>query len=372
MNLEECRNKIDEIDKELLKLFTERMNIVKNVAEYKRDNNLPILNTNREQQVIDNKLKNSPDNIHEYVKSFFVNLMEISKCYQLNFINNKKDISFDCNDLIDNHNIKVICQGTKGAYQHTVSTLLFPNSNIGFCETYKDVFDSIANNNADFAVVPLENSTAGSVTDVYDLLSQNNLFINSMYKLKIEHCLAVKEDTNFENLTAIYSYIQALDQCSNFIKSTNNISINQFANTALAAEYVSKSNGHIGAICSKDCAKMYNLKILKDNIQNNSENYTKFIVVSKTLNCKDNFDEIAICVKTPNKSGELNKMLTKFSLYSIDMTKISSRPIGDKDFGVLFFINFKGNLNNKNTQELLQDLCYNYDFVKVLGSYQSV
>lgn len=372
MNLEECRKKIDEIDKQLLKLFVERMEVVKNVAEFKKENNLPILNSAREQEVIDNKLKNSPNNIHEYVKSFFVNLMETSKCYQLNFVSDKKEIYFTTEDLIDNKNINVVCQGTKGAYQHTVSKILFPNSNIDFCDNYKDVFDCINNKNADFAVLPLENSTAGSVTDVYDLLSQYNLYINSMFKLKIEHCLAVKKETNFDNLTGIYSYVQALNQCSNFLKSTDNISINQYPNTALAAEFVKNSSEHIGAICSKDCAKLYGLEILKDDIQNNTENYTKFIVVSNKLHSKNDFDEISICVKTPNKAGELNKMLTKFSLYSIDMTKISSRPIGDKDFGVLFFINFKGNLDDKNIQELIQDLYYNYDSVKVLGAYKSV
>lgn len=372
MNLDECRKKIDEIDKELLSLFSSRMEICKNVVENKIKENLPILNAQREREVIENKIQNSSSDIHEYVKSFFTNLMETSKCYQLTFIENKHKIDFNEEKILYKNAKTVVCQGTKGAYQHTVCKNLFENSDIIFCHTYKDVFDTISNKKAEFAVVPLENSTAGSVTDVYDLLSKYNLYINKMYKLKIDHCLAVKENTNFSNLKGIYSYIQALNQCSIFLSEQKNISINQSANTALASEFVANSNEHVGAICSKECAKLYNLKILRENIQNNSENYTKFIVVSNNLLSNDECDEISICVKIPNKAGELNKMLTKFSLYSINMTKISSRPVGDKDFNVIFFINFKGNLKNKNTLELIQDLYYNYDFVKILGTYKSI
>lgn len=374
MNLDEYRNNIDKIDNDILNLFIKRMQLCTDIAEYKKSHNLPILNSEIEISIINNRLSNSPNNIHEYVKAFFSNILEISKCHQLTYIENKKKFDYiEKNDiLMDNDNILVVCQGTKGAYQHTASKNLFPNSKITFCNTFKEVFDTISDKKADFAVVPLENSTAGSVTDVYDLLSQYDLYINSMYKLKIDHCLAVKEQTNFDNLIGIYSHIQALSQCSNYLSQLDRkISINQYDNTALASEFVANYDKHIGAICSKDCAKLYGLKILKENIQNNTENYTKFIVVSNTLNSSKNCDEVCICVQIPHSYGQLNKMLTKFSLYGINMTKISSRPVGDKHFNVVFFINFEGNLTEKKTQNLLQDLYYNYDFVKVLGSYKA-
>lgn len=370
MNLNECRNKIDEIDAQMLKLFCERLDVVGDIAKYKEKNNLPILNKERETAVILDKISKAPSELKSYVSAYFTNLMEISKCLQINILSHDDDID----KAPENSNIdvssctRVVCQGAMGAYQHSMATKLFPNSEITFCGSYDEVFDAVKYNSADFGVVPLENSTAGTVNDVYDLLSSYKLYIVAMQKLHIEHCIAAKTASNgFPNV--VYSYVQALNQCSDFLKE-HSLEPRGYPNTALAAKFVSESDDDIAAICSEDCAALYGLKILAKSIQNIRDNYTRFIVISRDNLTNPNCNEISVCVKIPNLQGELNKLLSKFSLYNIDMTKLESRPIGGENFNALFYLSFSGNLADKNVVDLIHDLKYNYSFLKLLGTYE--
>lgn len=370
MDLQQCRSEIDLIDRELLSLFAKRMEVVSQVADYKIKHDLPILNTSREQEVIRDKMQNSPQEIQEYVKSFFINLMETSKCYQLNLFHSKQEIEATDGAVTSSPETRIACPGTKGAYSHITSKRLFPDSQIAFYTTFKEVFEAVESGEADYGVIPIENSTAGSVSDVYDYLNQFDLAINLTYQLKVEHCLASKNELSTEAITEVYSHRQALDQCSVFLKE-NALHSTAYVNTALAAEYVSESDEPIAAICSEECAKIFGLHILKQGIQNASDNYTKFIVISRHMIVNEACDEVGICVQIPNQPGELNKMLTKFSLYSINMSKIESRPIASKDFNVRFYINFAGNIKDRNVMELIEDLRYNYKDFKVLGNYEN-
>lgn len=372
MDLTQCRQQIDEIDHELLRLFSERMNVVKQVANYKQQHQLPIFHPGREQEIIADKMKQAPEEIKEYVKSFFVNLMETSKCYQLGVIDQKRSVEFVEGTVQGTAQTKVLCQGSLGAYQHIAAKQLFPASEILFCKSFGDVFEQVQNGQADYGLVPLENSTGGTVSDVYDLLSQYDLPINLMYKLKIEHCLAAKQKLALEDITDVYSHYQSFRQCSELFKQYPAMETHEYPNNAFAAKLVAESEGNIAAICSEECARLHHLEILKTNVQNSADNYTRFIVLSKTMLTNDDCNEMSICVRIPNQAGELNKLLTKFSLYSINMTKIESRPIGDKDFSVLFYISFQGNSKERKVLELIHDLQYNYDFFKLLGTYPAI
>ncbi len=370
MDLQSCRTEIDSIDKQLLTLFEKRMDIVSQVANYKKEHQLPIFQPERERLIIQNKIAQAQEDTKEYVTSFFTNLMEISKCYQLNLLSSQPQIPFT-QGTIDRDFDKIVvgCAGTKGAYAHIAASNIFSTPNIQFYQSFEQVFEAVQQQQIDYGILPIENSTAGSVTDVYDDLTQYSVYINASYDLKVEHCLAAKQQTSMDNLLGIYSHKQALHQCSGFLKQYPQIPVNLYANTALAAQFVSENEQPIAAICSEACANLFGLQVLKSQIQNSSDNYTKFIVISKQLLSNEDCDEVNICIQIPHIAGELNKLLTKFSFYHIDMNKIASRPIGDKDFNVRFFINFSGNIKDKNIQQLLYDLHTNYDYCKLLGTY---
>lgn len=370
MDLNQCREQIDRIDRQLLSLFAERMEVVSQVADYKIKHDLPILNLKREQEVIMDKMRQASPEIQEYVKSFFINLMETSKCYQLSLFPGSEMPPFEEGKVTSSPKTKIACPGTRGAYSHIASRRLFPDSQITFYPAFKDVFEAVQNGQADYGVVPIENSTAGSVGDVYDYLNGYCLAINLTYQLKVEHCLACAKKISLSEVEKVYSHKQALEQCSCFL-SKHHLSAEACLNTALAAEFVSRNDSPFGAICSEECAEIFGLEILRKGIQNASDNYTKFIVVSRKMIVNDDCGEVGICVRIPNRAGELNKMLTKFSLYSINMSKIESRPIAGKDFDVRFYINFAGSLKDKNVAELICDLQYNYESFKVLGNYEN-
>lgn len=372
MDLIECRTEIDQIDQELLRLFLERMDVVAQVAEYKKANGLPILNAGREQEVIENKLSRSPDPLKEYVRSFFAHTMEVSKCYQLSQLKQVESIPFEEGSAADKPGVQVACQGTKGAYSHITAKRLFPSASIAFYSTFRDVFEAVKDCRADYGILPIENSSAGSVCDVYDLLKEYSLPINLTYRLKVEHCLAAKTALPVESLKRIYSKKEALEQCSRFLES-HQIPYENYANTALAAQYVAESDASekIAAVCSEECAEIFHLTVLERQIQNISDNYTKFIVISKKLLVSSASTETSLCIRIPNCPGELNKLLTTFSLYGIDLSRIESRPIGDKEFSVLFYLSFVGTIADRTVQELITDLRYHYDSVKLLGTYEN-
>lgn len=368
MNLDECRARIDEIDAALLRLFAERMDVVGEVANYKKEHDLPIFHPEREAAIIQNKLQTSPEEIKTYVKSFFINLMEYSKCLQLGKVDEAPTIPYQASGLQDNPKTTVIYQGSEGAYQHLAALRLFEQAVLTPVASFNDVFDAVQSGKASYGIVPFENSTAGSVDDVYDLLAQYDLYINQMDRLKIEHCLLTRPETAPEDITAIYSHPQSLLQCRRYLHGKE-YTTHPYANNALAAQFVAESTLPIAAICSAECAELYGLTIQERAIQDISDNYTRFIVLSKELLVAEDAKETAVCIRIPNRADELNKLLTKFSIYGINMNKIESRPIGDKDFSVTFYISFSGTVRDQNVLDLLHDLRYHYEWFQLLGSY---
>ncbi len=367
MNLNECRKAIDEIDENLLKLFLERMEVVESVLDYKIKNDIPILNAQREKEVIADKLDKSPDCLKGNVQAFFQNLMENSRTYQHMLMDKPYSFNYEESDV--DTSAKTACQGSAGAYSHIIARTMFRDENIVFYKTFSDVFKAVNSGEVSYGVIPIENSTAGGVFEVYDLLKEYDLYINALKMLKVEHNIVSKNASDMSQIKAIYSHNQAIMQCSEFLKKFPQIEAVEDINTALAAKRVSESEDNIAAISSAQAAEIYGLNIIESGVQNHHENYTKFIVVSKKLLSKSGFGEISICMKTKNEPGELNMLLSKFTLYGINLKKIESRPIMSKDFNVMFYINFAGNLSDENVTHLFSDLCDSYDFIKLLGAY---
>ncbi len=373
MDLIEIRNEIDKIDNQLIPLLTQRMELSKQVADYKIKNGIPVLNVERENQILD-KVEKDGGEQGTALKSVFATIMEASRALQHKLIGGgaelRHSVEVAAREQFSTNNVKFIaCQGVEGAYSGKAGKSIFANSDVIFYKQFEDVFEAVNQGKAEFGVIPVENSTAGSVHESYDLLMKYRFYIVGAVDLKIEHCLCAKENTNYENIENVYSHPQALSQCNMFLKSFDFTGIN-YTNTAAAAKYVSEcENNNIAAICSEDAAKKYGLKILKKSIQNVTNNTTRFIVISKRLVIDDNASKISLIFSAPHKTGSLYRVLGRFSMAGLNLTKLESRPVANGKFDYYFYADIKGSVFDDSTLDLLCALSDELPEFTFLGNY---
>lgn len=385
--LDSLRGEIDKIDKELTELFEKRVEIILKIADYKKQNNIPILSKEREEEVIERNekyLKNKA--LKSYHGEFFENIMSISRKIQARKI-------FDYNmDLEDDRkgkleyivsrsgacspkrdNIKVGFQGVHGSFSQEALTKYF-GSNVKTLNVkeFEDVFKALSSNEIDYGVLPIENSSTGGIADVYDLLRKYGFFIVGERIIKVSHNLLGIKGAKIEDIKEVYSHTQALQQSREFFRSYPDMKLVPYSNTAASAKYIKMENKkEKAAIASKKAAKIYDLDILKADINYNKHNYTRFIVIGKNLELGENYDKISIVLSLPHKAGALYNILSIFAEYNLNLLKIESRPIVDKSFEYFFYIDFEGNLERQLVKEALIDVRNNsYDF-KLLGNYKS-
>ncbi|MDE6767503.1 MAG: chorismate mutase, partial [Eubacterium sp.] len=276
MDLLDLRKEIDSIDEQLIPLLLKRMSISEQVAKYKVERGIPVLNAEREQQILDNVAEKCGAQ-GDTIKTVFSATMDASRALQHKIIGGGKVLRDTITNAMTTGKLTangepVACQGVDGAYSGVTAKQLFPDSPVKFYKQFEDVFESVNKGEAKFGVIPVENSTAGSVHESYDLIMKYRFYVVGAYDLKIEHCLCAKEGTKYEDISDVYSHPQALSQCNNFLKNFDFTGIN-FTNTAAAAKFVAESNKNdIAVICSELAAKKYGLKILKRNVQNNNNN----------------------------------------------------------------------------------------------------
>lgn len=362
MDLLELRNEIDKIDSELIPLLLKRMSISEKVAQYKVERGIPVLNEEREQEILNNVAAKCGEQ-GETIKTVFSATMDASRALQHKIIGGGKDLR----ELVEKSQIDgkltangepVACQGVDGAYSGITANTLFPDSPVKYYKQFEDVFEAVNKGEAIYGVIPVENSTAGSVHESYDLIMKYRFYVVGAYDLKIEHCLCAKEGTAYENITNVYSHPQALSQCGNFLKNFDFTGIN-FSNTAAAAEYVANSSKRdIGVICSEFAAKKYGLKILKRNVQNNNNNRTRFIVISKKLVISSDANKISLIFSIADKTGSLYRVLGRFSMAGLNLTKLESRPIENENFNYHFYVDVSGSVKQQSALDLM---CALYD-----------
>lgn len=362
MDLLELRNEIDKIDSELIPLLLKRMSISEQVAQYKVERGIPVLNEEREQEILNNVAAKCGEQ-GETIKTVFSATMDASRALQHKIIGGGKELR----ELVEKSQIDgkltangapVACQGVDGAYSGITANTLFPDSPVKYYKQFEDVFEAVNKGEAIYGVIPVENSTAGSVHESYDLIMKYRFYVVGAYDLKIEHCLCAKEGTAYENITNVYSHPQALSQCGNFLKNFDFTGIN-FSNTAAAAEYVANSSKRdIGVICSEFAAKKYGLKILKRNVQNNNNNRTRFIVISKKLVISSDANKISLIFSIADKTGSLYRVLGRFSMAGLNLTKLESRPIENENFNYHFYVDVSGSVKQQSALDLM---CALYD-----------
>ena len=379
MDLTDIRNKIDGIDDEITELFAKRMQLAKEVAEYKKANNLPVLNSGREREIISRVTGNVPEELSEYTKMLFSTMFDFSRGYQEELLFGEKEVTSVISDAIDKtpklfpKGATVACQGIEGANSTSACEKLFGYPAITYTQTFEGVFLAVEKGLCKYGILPIENSLHGSVTEVFDLMKQYNFFITRSVKVKIEHTLLGKKNVDITKIKEVYSHPQALAQCSEFLKTLNGVKVIECKNTAVAAEFVANSDrDDIAAIASESCSELYGLHVIKTDIQNSDNNHTRFICISKELEIYPGANKISLMFTIPHKPGALYNIISKFSFLGVNLTKIESRPIKGKDFEFMFYIELDADVNDPCVDKLLSSLKRSADKLTFLGSYGEV
>lgn len=370
MDLNELRQQIDIIDNEILDKFIKRMELCLDVARYKKENNIGVMQSSREQEIIDRVKSMSDEKYKDSVSLLFTNIMDISKSFQQNEIN--KGITFiEKKPLEITSSAKAGCFGVKGSNSEEAARKIFgKEKELSFYSEFEDVFKAVCDGEIDFGVVPLQNSSTGSITQTYDLMHKYNVYINKMIRVSIRHCLAAK-GIDITGIEKVYSHPQALMQCSDFIASKGLSPIN-YESTSSAAELVSKSDEKIAAICSPECAELYGLNIIGENISDYETNYTRFICISKDFVVEENADIISVQLAIPNEERSLYRLLTKFTVLGLNLLKIESRPRHEGNFDVVFYLDFEGTMADERINSLLVHLEKDTTDFKFLGNYKEL
>ena len=371
-NLDEIRVEIDAIDKELIELFKRRMNCAKEVGLYKQANNIPVLNRKREEEILD-RIQQMGGEYGAYARLLYQNIMELSRSLQHNLVHSGEALRSEilsASDTLKTTGVVVAYQGIKGANSHEAALKLFPDADLRNYPSFDDVFEAVDSGEVTYGVLPVENSTAGSVSAVYDLILKHRFYIVGALDMPIEHCLGGLRQSTLDDIEIVWSHPQALSQCENYIARKNFIPVPK-ANTAVAARDVAKEKRlNVAAICPPEAAKEYGLQILDRNLQDNPYNTTRFIVISKELYIAPDANKISLCFSLPHVKGSLYNLLCRFNSLGLNLTKIESRPAKGKDFEYLFYLDFTGSVRTANVIDLLSQLSEEMPEFSFLGNYR--
>ena len=378
MELSDIRTKIDAIDDQLLQLFLDRMALAEEVAAYKNEHHQPILNKQREREILAKVTEKSGDK-ERYAYHLFSTLFELSRSRQAELISAPTKVAAQVKtslaagrDIFPQTGL-VACQGVEGANSQVACDRLFPRGNIVYVKTFAGVVSAVESGLCKFGVLPIENSSNGSVRAVYELLQNHKLSIVRATRLCIRHELLTLPGVKMEDITEIYSHQQAIGQCSRFLNSLNGVHVIPCDNTATAAQMVANSgNRHAAAISSHPCAALYGLECLNDNIQDSDNNYTRFICISKDPVIYAGANKISLIVSTDNKPGALYEILSKLAALDINMTKLESCPVTGRNFEFIFFLEIEASVQEPSVLAMLQELERNCSGFQYLGSYAEV
>ena len=375
MDLLSLRQQLDEIDSKMVELFEDRMEICRQVAEDKLKTGKRILDKERERQKIQTVSSLAHNDFNKTgISELFEQMMAISRKLQYQIINEKGghgNLPFFAVDQLDTDKIRVVFQGADGAYSQAAMHTYFGETVDSFhVETFRDAMGAIEEGRADFAVLPIENSTAGIVSENYDLLVEYDNYIVGEQVIEIKHALLGTTDATLENIKTVYSHPQALMQCSDFLYTHSDWEKISLKNTAVSAKKVMEDGDKThAAIASTLTAELYGLKVLDDNISNTQNNSTRFIIVTNKKICAKKASRVSICFEVAHESGSLYHMLSHFIYNNINMTNIQSRPIKGKNWEYRFFVDFEGRLDDTGVINALRGIKEEATSMKILGTY---
>lgn len=375
--LDILRKKIDKIDRQLLPLFLERMDVCSKVADYKRGSGKPVLDSAREKQVLNSKLDLLTDKSRESeVYEFFTSVMSISRDRQTRELkqdSKRKRIEDFVKTKPHVENPTVVYYGTEGSYSEEAALNYFGDDTKQFsAKTFENAFLALKNNNADYAVLPIENSSSGTIVDVIDLLAKYNYFIIGEIDIPIRHCLMGLNSAEIDDIKHIYSHEQGIIQSREFLKTLgDDVVFEEYYSTAQSAKKVACDNDNSkGAIAGKRNAEIYGLKILAENINNNTQNTTRFIVISTQPEIDEDCNKISVAFTLPHESGELHRVLASFAHADLNLLKLESRPLNNKNFEYTFFVDYTGNIFDEGVRMITNNIIETTGDFMLLGNYK--
>ncbi len=374
-DLTEIRSQIDLLDEQMLQLFEQRMELCDQVAQFKIQNGRKVLDSKREAEKI-SKLKAMAHNSFNKhgVEELFRQIMAMSRKLQYQRLAMEGvtgRLPFVCVDEIERNNVRVVFQGVEGAYSQAAMEQFFGQDVRSFhVESWRDAMEAISEGTADYAVLPIENSTAGIVSDIYDLLVEFDNYIVGEQVIRIEHALLGTKDAAIDQIKTVYSHPQGLMQSAEFLHTHPEWALKELENTAVAAKKVLEdADPSQAAIAGKQNAQIYGLKVLKCPVNQNTQNFTRFIVVTnQKLYCR-NARKVSICFELPHESGSLYNILSHFIYNGLNMSKIESRPIPDRNWEYRFFVDFVGNLADDGVKNAVRGIAEEALNLRILGNY---
>ncbi len=374
VDLTVSRARIDEIDAQIIDLFEQRMRVAADVAAYKRSCGKAVLDKKREAEKIAKASEMASDEFKQFIPPLFGMVMEMSRAYQHSLLDGQNAVA-GCADYPQAEclpeNACVAVQGVAGAYQHIACEKLFCNPKISFVPTFDAVADAVERESVAYGILPLENSTAGTVDRVYDLLYRRGLHIVSAITLRINHDLLAKQETTLDDITEVFSHEQALRQCAEFIDAMpGNVTSTACRNTAMAARAVATSERRdVAAISSTACAELYGLNVLKHAIQDESDNFTRFICVAKNPQLIGNVDRSSLLLITPHEPGALFRVLSRIAALGVNLVKLESRPIPGSEFEFMFYVDIESTPKDNAFSQVMNQISPLCDSLAYLGSY---
>ena len=379
MELSDYRKRLDEIDEEILHLFSERMDIAVEIASWKQENSLPVLDARREKEKLQRIEEMSDPELSDYSFTLFSMLMELSRSRQNRILHRDSpetraiETALRDTPQLFPEKAVVACQGVEGAYSGIACEKLFLRPSIFYFSSFDAVFTAVEKGLCRYGVIPVENSTAGTVNAVYDLMVKHDFRIVRSVRIKVDHNLLVRPGTKVEDIREIYSHGQALTQCASFLQRFPNAKIIPCENTAVAAKMVAESNDPgVAALSSRSCAKLYGLEILMGSVQDSDNNYTRFICISKNLEIYPGADHTSLMMVIRDEPGTLHHVLARFYVLGINMHKLESRPIPGRNWEYRFYFDLDTSVYSPKFIQLmgeLGDICEEYEY---LGSYSEV
>ena len=378
MELSEIREKINAVDDQLLDLFLQRMDLSEEVAAYKNEHHQPILNKQREREILAKVAEKSGDR-ERFSYHLFSTIFELSRSRQAELITAPTKVeaqvkaSLAAGGEVFPQTGLVACQGVEGANSQVACDRLLPRGNIVYVKSFEAVFSAVESGLCKFGVVPIENSSNGSVRAIYDLIQRKKFSIVRSTRLCIRHELLALPGVKMDDITEIYSHEQAIGQCSKFLNGLGGVRVIPCDNTAMAAKMVADSGSrHAAAISSHPCAALYGIQCVNDAIQDSDNNYTRFICITKDPVIYAGANRISLIIACDNKPGALYEILSKLAALGINMTKLESCPVTGRNFEFIFFLELEASVHEPGVLPMLEELersCANFQF---LGSYAEV
>ena len=378
MDMKDFRAQIDEIDSGLIDLITRRFAVVRDIAAYKAKNNVPIYDPARERQKLNDLANSVGEELAPAMDALFSLIFDLSRSEQHRIFSGPSPIKSAIQLAMANTPAQfplrplVACQGVEGAYSQQACERIFPSGSIMYFNYFENVFSAVEQGLCRYGVLPIENSTAGSVNRIYDLMMEHSCYIVRSCRVKVDHCLLANPGVKMEDIKEVVSHEQALAQSHAFLKSLG-VKAVPVKNTAVAAQMVHDSGRKdLGALSSMSCAELYGLSCLKSSVQDAGSNFTRFICIGKNLEIYPGANRTSLMMTIPHRRGALSHVLSRFKALDINLNKLESRPLANSDFEFMFYFDIDCSVYNDSFLRVFDDLEGAVTSLKYLGSYSEV